>query len=412
MSKIRLGSLFTGIAGLELGICEAMREASVAHEVSWQIEKDEFCGKVLDKNYPGVYRGITDVKKANQGIHRFVDITGPGSVEVFRRNLHLLAQVDWMLGGFPCQDLSLAGKGEGLDGDRSGLFWEYLRIVRDLRPRIVIMENVPGLLTRGLSTVLGALAEIGYHAQWRVLSAADVGAPHLRERVFIVAYRNSAGRGGLGRSELLNRKRTAFRYDADRCGSAWNLGNADKAGWIRGSWFGGVDAGDGEPANDDLDMGKADSARLEERQGERGDNGAGLPSAFGANRNNERVVHTDSGEVRVESERRSGGRPRRLQGQGEAEPGHDRRSGRQGYAFGFLGGGTHGVSAGMDGHRLPERWPAGPGRPQESWEPSRTTKGEANRAKSLKAYGNAVCPKVAKEIGRWALEIDADLTGK
>jgi DNA (cytosine-5)-methyltransferase 1 len=99
---------------------------------------------------------------------------------------------DWIIsGGFPCQDISIAGKGAGIHGDRSGLWFEYWRLIRDLRPRFAIMENVGMLVHRGLREVLGSLAEIGYDAEWQDIRASDVGAPHRRERIWIVAYSSS-----------------------------------------------------------------------------------------------------------------------------------------------------------------------------------------------------------------------------
>ncbi len=96
---------------------------------------------------------------------------------------------DWVLtGGFPCQDISIAGKGAGIEGKRSGLWFEYWRLIRDLRPRIAIMENVGALTFRGLDTVLGTLSEIGYNAEWQDIRAEDVGAPHRRERIWIISY--------------------------------------------------------------------------------------------------------------------------------------------------------------------------------------------------------------------------------
>ena len=101
---------------------------------------------------------------------------------------------EWIItGGFPCQDISIAGKGVGLDGSRSGLWFEYWRIIRDLRPKFAIMENVGALTFRGLDRVLGSLAEIGYDAEWQDIRASDVGAPHRRERIWIVAYPSSCG---------------------------------------------------------------------------------------------------------------------------------------------------------------------------------------------------------------------------
>ena len=100
-----------------------------------------------------------------------------------------LPKGEWIIaGGFPCQDISVAGKGAGLAGSRSGLWFEYARLIGELRPRYAIMENVGALTFRGLGAVLGSLAEIGYDAEWQDIRASDVGAPHRRERIWIVAY--------------------------------------------------------------------------------------------------------------------------------------------------------------------------------------------------------------------------------
>lgn len=95
--------------------------------------------------------------------------------------------VDVVSGGFPCQDISAAGKGAGIDGERSGMWKEMARIVCEVRPRFVFVENSPMLTSRGLGVVLGDLATLGYNAEWGVISAADTGAPHLRERIWICA---------------------------------------------------------------------------------------------------------------------------------------------------------------------------------------------------------------------------------
>jgi DNA (cytosine-5)-methyltransferase 1 len=96
-------------------------------------------------------------------------------------------RVDVVAGGFPCQDISSAGKGAGIDGQRSGLWREMARIVGEVRPRYVFVENSPMLVRRGLAVVLGDLAALGYDARWGVLGAHDVGAPHKRDRIWIVA---------------------------------------------------------------------------------------------------------------------------------------------------------------------------------------------------------------------------------
>jgi DNA (cytosine-5)-methyltransferase 1 len=120
---------------------------------------------------------------------RFPDAIGLGDI----RAIHGadLPRGDWIIsGGFPCQDISVAGKGAGLAGSRSGLWFEYARLISELRPRYAIMENVGALSFRGLDAVLGSLAEIGYDAEWQDIRASDVGAPR-RERLWIVAYPNS-----------------------------------------------------------------------------------------------------------------------------------------------------------------------------------------------------------------------------
>lgn len=103
---------------------------------------------------------------------------------------------DIISGGFPCQDISLAGNGAGLGGERSGLFFEIARLVGDIRPRFVFLENVPAIRTRGADVLAGRLASLGYDCRWGVLSAFDVGAPHLRERWWLLAHRNGDGLQG------------------------------------------------------------------------------------------------------------------------------------------------------------------------------------------------------------------------
>jgi DNA (cytosine-5)-methyltransferase 1 len=157
---IRFGSLFAGIGGMDLGLERA------GMQCAWQVEIDEFCRKVLAKHWPDVPK-FNDVKECG------------------KYNLEL---VDLICGGFPCQDISNAGKRAGINGERSGLWSEFHRIICDLRPRYVLVENVAALLARGLDRVLSDLATSGYDAEWSVLSACALGAPYTRERVFIYAY--------------------------------------------------------------------------------------------------------------------------------------------------------------------------------------------------------------------------------
>jgi len=113
--------------------------------------------------------------------------------------------VDVVSGGFPCQDISAGGKGEGIDGERSGMWKEMVRVIHEVQPRFVFVENSPMLVSRGLGRVLGDLASMGFDAKWGVLGAADVGANHQRDRIWIVAENVSnsdcglrGGRGAVG----------------------------------------------------------------------------------------------------------------------------------------------------------------------------------------------------------------------
>jgi DNA (cytosine-5)-methyltransferase 1 len=135
------------------------------------VEIDEYCRRVLAKHWPAV--------------QRFADIRDVGA--------HNLPYADILCGGFPCQDISNAGKRAGIDGERSGLWSEYARIIRELRPKYVVVENVAALLGRGVDRVLGDLAACGYDAEWQSIRASDVGAPHRRERIWIVAYSQRSG---------------------------------------------------------------------------------------------------------------------------------------------------------------------------------------------------------------------------
>ena len=120
--------------------------------------------------------------------------------------------VDVVSGGFPCQDISAAGKGAGIDGDRSSMWKHMARVVREVGPRFVFVENSPMLVSRGLGTVLGDLAALGFDAAWCVLSASDVGAPHIRERIWILAHAREERCGSAqADSELGRQQRLAIR---------------------------------------------------------------------------------------------------------------------------------------------------------------------------------------------------------
>lgn len=163
--KLQVLDLFSGIGGFSLGL-----EATGHFETAAFCEIEKFPREVLRKHWPNV-RCYDDVRKLSASKLAADGIT-----------------VDTICGGFPCQDVSLAGKGEGLDGKRSGLWSEIARLVGEIRPRFVIVENVSALLGRGLGRVLRDLAAIGYDAEWHCIPASYVGLRHIRDRVWIVAY--------------------------------------------------------------------------------------------------------------------------------------------------------------------------------------------------------------------------------
>jgi DNA (cytosine-5)-methyltransferase 1 len=172
-----IGSLFSGIGGIELGL-----ESLGLGPTVWQAESDPYARAVLAKHWPAVrcYHGVKEIDEQAE-------------------------RPEIICGGFPCTDISNAGKRAGIDGERSGLWREFARIVRILRPRYVFIENVAALLARGIDRVLGDLAACGYDAQWDVFRASDVGAPHRRERLFILANANGAGRGWAGPAQPARR---------------------------------------------------------------------------------------------------------------------------------------------------------------------------------------------------------------
>lgn len=164
---MKYGSLFSGIGGIDLGLDRA------GMECAWQVEVDEWCRDELENGWPGVTR------------HADVREVGP----------HNLGPVDLICGGFPCQDISSANPNkEGIQGEQSGLWSEFRRVVRELGPEVVLVENVSDLVVRGLDVVLGDLTALGYDAEWETLPACAFGAPQRRERVFVVAHHRESRR--------------------------------------------------------------------------------------------------------------------------------------------------------------------------------------------------------------------------
>jgi DNA (cytosine-5)-methyltransferase 1 len=168
---MRVLDLFSGIGGFSLGLERTGGFKTVAF-----CEIEEFPRQVLASHWPGVpiYHDVRELSRSR--------LAADG-----------LADVDVICGGFPCQDLSFAGRRAGLEGARSGLWGEYARLIGELRPRYVLVENVPGLLSLGMGTVCGDLAALGYDAVWDCVPASALGAPHRRDRVWIVAHAHGQG---------------------------------------------------------------------------------------------------------------------------------------------------------------------------------------------------------------------------
>jgi len=165
MNKLRVLDLFSGLGGFSLGL-----ERTGGFDPVAFCEIAPFPRSVLARHWPNVpifddIRNLTAARLNAQGIYPNV-----------------------IVGGFPCQDISTSGSREGLNGERSGLWWEFARLIGEIRPRYVILENSPELLDRWLGDILGALASFGLHAEWHCIPASAVGAPHRRDRVWIIAY--------------------------------------------------------------------------------------------------------------------------------------------------------------------------------------------------------------------------------
>lgn len=329
-----IGSLFSGIGGLELGL-----ERAGLGPVAWQVEIEPYCRAVLARHWPSVDRSVEDVRNA--------------------RASNLLP-VDVICGGFPCQDVSSAGKRAGLAGAKSGLWFEFRRIIGELRPAGLVIENVASGAAAWLPQISADLADLGYRARALGISAADVGAPHRRARVFVVAVANADGTGRIG-------ERSWLAGASGPEAGAWPRGDARRGG-------------DGRAVMADTDApGGRRGGQLPDDQRQ--------TSGHDATRCGE-VADADRERLRNEQ----GG------GSGEGRRGAPESRGRgPGATQSSLAGGADGLSAGLDLHR----WPAGRGPDQHGWEPARTVAPRTlvNRRARCRALGNAVVPQCATIAG-------------
>ena len=359
---MKIGSLFSGIGGLERGVELAVADARVV----WQAESDPFARAVLAKHWPEVHR-YEDVRE--------IDATTPPP--------------DLICGGFPCTDISVAGKGLGIEGPQSGLWSEYARIVRALRPRLVFVENVAALAARGLDRVLGDLAALGYDAEWTVLRASDVGAPHRRARVFLLAYsERDAIRQLAERDQRSGRRvRAAERGDAESVDDRGEVADTDRERLEEQRLR--------EPTEPQLSATQCDGALADDPVDGQRAGRAGRPDPGGA-RQPEQSLLADSHGGGLEGERRAECERAKTREQNPPRLVADRR-GHDWYVHRWppgpsgIGGwdgpqpairrGDDGFSGGLDEPRI--------GRGSEG------IRGGRHRANRLRCLGNAVVPQQA-----------------
>ena len=352
---MRVLSLFSGIGGFDIGLERAgMRTVAFC-------EFEPYCQAVLKRHWPEV---------------PIYDDVRTLSADTLRRDG--VWPIDVIAGGFPCQDLSYAGKRAGIEGERSGLWSEFARLIGEVRPRFAIMENVPGLLSAGHGRVLGELAALGYDTVWDCVPASAVGAPHRRDRVWIVAH--ARGEQHEGRREAIRRQTAeGLHHDvahapSERRGEAGRDRPDEPAQWTSGC---------GE------DVADADTPHAQ---------GNGIPSRIRSKHN-----RTGGGCENVSdpiSKRRSGSRLH----ENASDP-----------ATRSLGQATEPVNGGRSRQRSPEprlgrvadglpHWVDESGWLEEPEGVPRVATGIENRASRLKALGNSIVPQVAFLIGQAVME--------
>jgi DNA (cytosine-5)-methyltransferase 1 len=380
VKRLRVLDLFSGIGGISLGLHRSGMTTAAFCEI------EPFPRAVLAKNFPGV-KIYDDVKLLSSYILRMDGVVGPGR------------SIDVIAGGFPCQDISVAGKGAGIkEGTRSGLWFEMLRLVREIRPRWVVAENVPALRTRGADRVIADLEESGYSVWASVVGAWAVGAPHKRDRAWIVA--NCPG---------------------ERCGEAW--GNIERSEERT--------SGNGQMTDSESQQGgRVFFPGIHGNPGATGSRELVDPQGIGRPRegNNVRGFDNGSGEAMADTEQvrrgtRSGNKGNQVGaelGRGESNHGcgvelaNPGGSGWQERHFSSI---PNDAGYGSGGRNA---WPSRPGEQQHQWEAPRlsefsvgaATDGVSTRLvrfanrNALKAAGNSVVPQVVELIGRAIMSME------
>lgn len=363
IKKLRMLSLCAGIGGADLAA-----EATGHIEVVGQVEIDPFCQAVLEKHWPEVKR-MSDIR----------EVKG-----------HEFGNVDIIVGGIPCQPHSLAGKRKSSADDRN-LWPEFYRIICTIKPRWVVVENVLGLLSSEGGAFFGGilrdLADAGYDAEWHVLRASDVGAPHERKRVFLVAY-SGLNRCGLRQSQHQRLSECHTTPNLSHDGSKRALAHAQSGNEgrsrVRDEETLSRLACDGEsmadPTSQRLPLWGSDGLSQNTAQ-----NAAGMVTQL------ERcsaLAHTDC-------QRREECNPSTRGNESRFVARRNDPTDRPGQSQPRIRRGTYGLPSRLDLHR----WPARPGQPQKAGEPTRTiTEKIPYRNQRLKALGNAIVPQQIKPI--------------
>jgi DNA (cytosine-5)-methyltransferase 1 len=361
---MRVLDLFSGIGGFSLAAHWAGMQTAAFCEI------EPFCQKVLKKNFPGVpiyddVRAITKEQLEKDGV-----IDGDGTIEL-------------VCGGFPCQPFSVAGKQRGKEDDRH-LWPEMLRIIKELRPTWVVGENVVGLIRLALDDVIADLENEGYTVRTFVIPASAVGAPHKRDRVWIVAHTTSSQRQSGAEESRALRKMFANGRKHDHADGPSETRDGFELAYT-----------DSERCNNGSNyrQGRQIHSNKKRDVTATSEIGEGLQSESWSD--GEVVADTDS-----TGQQKCNVTPI-TKGTGFGTRGVNQRRGDR-FPQSRLGGDANGFPAGMDGHR----WPAGLGQEQHEWEPPRVATGIKHRKDRLKALGNAIVPQVAYQILKSIMEVE------
>ena len=383
---LTVGSLFSGIGGLDLGLERA------GMEVIWQSEIDPYACKVLSKHWPEV------VNHGNIKEIKWGDVVRP----------------DIICGGYPCQPFSTAGKRNGTDDPRH--LWPWVRqAISELRPQYAILENVRGHVSLGLNVVLGEMASIGYDAEWQIVSAASVGAPHRRDRVIIVAYPSEQLKHGRGHynSKGAFGQREAIQEPISGSNSVSTDKVFTEQRWLNAlSLIGSGSADVADPDSIGLerkrtqqqatrtarssqdsrksmaDSDSSDTTDGRQRQGIQGQDSSRGDDGSGSGSDTRQVsmgsTGQDSGDVANTNTRETSGRV----GSVPTDTGQVRE--RRDYA------------GGKESHAGRQWWQIEP-------DVGRVANGIPSRVDRLRGLGNAVVPQVAELVGRMVIDYDTNL---